>query len=83
MATPTISAPKTAVATRATDTAFAGFSVFPYEVSRFDAARLVIGGNGVAIVAKGITDDAGATELVGAVVTIIGFVWSWLTHKSA
>ncbi|MEI7837018.1 MAG: hypothetical protein WCK05_11510, partial [Planctomycetota bacterium] len=31
----------------ATDTAFAGFSVFPYEVSRFDAARLVIGGNGL------------------------------------
>ena len=35
------------------------------------------------LVAKGVVDDATSLELVGAIVTIIGGVWSVLSKKTA
>jgi len=37
---------------------------------------------GGALVTRGITDDATSTELVGAVVTIIGIIWSIASKKT-
>lgn len=36
---------------------------------------------GGALVAKGIIDEAGLMEVVGAMSTIIGFAWSWISKK--
>lgn len=38
---------------------------------------------GGALVTRGIVDDATSTELVGAVITIIGIIWSIASKKPA
>lgn len=47
------------------------------------AIRSVLKVAGGYFVAKGLTDNAHIEELIGAVTTITGFVWSYLHHAAA
>ena len=35
------------------------------------------------LVAKGIVDEATSVELVGAVMTVVGVIWSWRSKPAA
>jgi uncharacterized membrane protein len=49
----------------------------------FGIIRHALTAAGGALVAKGVIDEAGLTEAVGALVTLIGVVWSAATKKNA
>lgn len=42
---------------------------------------LKVGGG--ALIAKGVTDEAGLESAIGAIVTLIGFVWGIVSAKKA
>lgn len=38
---------------------------------------------GGALVLKGYTDEASMQEVVGAVMTLLGFIWSWKSKQTS
>lgn len=49
----------------------------------FGIIRHALTAAGGALVAKGVIDEAGLTEAVGALVTLLGVVWSAMAKKEA
>ncbi len=47
----------------------------------FGIVRHALTAAGGALVAKGVIDEAGLTEAVGALVTLIGVIWSAMAKK--
>jgi len=47
----------------------------------FGIVRHALTAAGGALVAKGVIDEAGLTEAVGALVTLIGVIWSAMSKK--
>lgn len=46
----------------------------------FSAIRSLLKVGGGFLISKGVTDSDGADAAGGAIVTLIGLIWSWLTH---